>query len=251
MIFVLAGTQDGREIAQRLAREAGEPVLASVVSDYGRTLAQTEQLEVSARPLPKEALRALLVERAARAVVDASHPYAAHVSQTAIELCGALGIRYIRYERAQSELPAYEKLHRVHSYEEAARVAASLGKRIFLTTGSRNLAAFANAPELADCQLTARVLPDSAVLAECARLGFAPKQIVALQGPFSHALNQELYKKYDAEVVVTKNSGSVGGTDTKLTAAMELGIAIVVIERPAVAYPLLTRSYEEILKALQ
>ena len=250
MIFVLAGTQDGREIAQRLARESGEAVLASVVSDYGKALAKAPALEVSARPLDEAALRALLVGRGVRAVVDASHPYAAHISQTAIRLCAALGIRYIRYERAQSELPPYEKLYRVSSYEEAARKAAALGRRVFLTTGSRNLAVFANAPELADCELTARVLPESGVLAQCARLGFTPKQIVALQGPFSQALNRELYKQYGAEVVVTKNSGSVGGTDTKLAAAMELGLAVVVIERPAVEYPLLTRSYEEIVEAL-
>lgn len=37
MILVLAGTQDGREIAAGL-REAGYEVIASVVSEYGREL---------------------------------------------------------------------------------------------------------------------------------------------------------------------------------------------------------------------
>ena len=39
MIFVAAGTQDGRELAARLLQE-GYPVTASVVSSYGEQLLQ-------------------------------------------------------------------------------------------------------------------------------------------------------------------------------------------------------------------
>jgi precorrin-6A/cobalt-precorrin-6A reductase len=53
-----------------------------------------------------------------------------------------------------------------------------------------------------------------------------------MQGPFSLELNRALFKQYGAEVVVTKNSGVVGGTDTKIAAALELALPVVVINRP-------------------
>ena len=54
-----------------------------------------------------------------------------------------------------------------------------------------------------------------------------------MQGPFSREFNQAVFAAYRAEVVVTKNSGAIGGTDEKLMAAMELGLKLIVVERPA------------------
>ena len=78
-------------------------------------------------------------------------------------------------------------------------------------------------------------------------LGFTPANIVAVQGPFSLELNQELDKKYDAQVVVTKNSGAAGGADTKFAAAMELGLPLVIIDRPPVQYDNIAYTFDDIL----
>ena len=74
-----------------------------------------------------------------------------------------------------------------------------------------------------------------------------PKEIVALQGPFSEELNIALYRQYGAEVVVTKNSGEIGGTDTKLTAARKLGLPVVMIDRPKLDYDVIAYTFEEVL----
>ena len=79
------------------------------------------------------------------------------------------------------------------------------------------------------------------------RLGLSPKQIVAMQGPFSQALNREMFRQYRADVIVTKNSGAIGGTDTKIAAAVELGLPVVVIDRPVLAYDRLVHCYEDVL----
>ena len=138
-------------------------------------------------------------------------------------------------------------MHLVHSYEEAAETAAGLGRHIFLTTGSRNLARFVHAAAAFDCVLTARVLPTAEVVALCAELGLTPAQIIAMQGPFSRALNRAMYEKYEADVIVTKNSGTVGGTDAKFQAAEDLGLPVVVIDRPVLSYPHLAHTAEEVL----
>lgn len=247
MIFVAAGTQDGREITARLLAENYQ-VLASVVSSYGKILLEShDHLLVNDTPLDLPALKKVLIQHKIRVFVDATHPYAVNVSENAMTACRELQIPFIRYEREESELPDYNRLFLVKNYEEAAEKAAALGQNIFLTTGSRNLAVLKHAIALRDCRLIARVLPETTVIAECLELGFTPRDIVALQGPFSTALNEELYKKYEADVILTKNSGSVGGTDTKLTAAINLGLPVVVVDRPRLSYPQATSSYEAVL----
>lgn len=250
MIFVAAGTQDGRELAGAIL-EAGYDVTASVVSQYGKSLlAAYPKMQVNDAPLDRTALEAYLAEHRVACFVDASHPYAENVSQNAMEACRACHVPYIRYERKETPTD-YARLYRVTNYEEAANVAASLGDRIFLTTGSRRLHIFRRSAALRDKQLTVRVLPDSQVLRECEELGFTPKEIIAMQGPFSEALNAELYRKYGAEVVVTKNSGTVGGTDTKMAAAMSLGLPLVVIDRPVIAYDRLAEDFAGVLSFLK
>lgn len=246
MIFVAAGTQDGRELAGFLL-EKGQRVTASVVSRYGEELlSRYPGICINDRPLDEAALADYCRAHGIAVFVDASHPYAANISANAMDACRACGIPYIRYERQSAPL-AYTKAHYVADYEEAAKVAASLGKHVFLTTGSHNLKAFTEAPALQDCVLTARVLPDPKVVEECTALGLRPSQIVALQGPFSEVLNEELYKKYEADVVVTKNGGTVGGADTKFAAAMKLGLPLVIVERPRIAYDNMAQTFAEVL----
>ena len=250
MIFTAAGTQDGRAVVRRLC-EAGYDVTASVVSSYGEQLLEAQSaagghLTVHDTPLDADEMAAYFRTHGVRVFVDATHPYAVNVSRNAMAACAAADVPYIRYERDLSDI-SYEKVHLVHSYEEAAETAAGLGRHIFLTTGSRNLARFVHAAAEFDCVLTARVLPTAEVVALCTELGLPPAQIIAMQGPFSRALNRAMYEKYEADVIVTKNSGTVGGTDAKFQAAEDLGLPVVVIDRPVLSYPHLARTAEEVL----
>lgn len=246
MILVLAGTQDGRELAAYLTQN-GLSVLVSVVSEYGKELAESQSLKAEAKALDTEGLIRRFSEENITLIVDATHPYAVNVSQNAMAAAKEAGLPYIRYERSLVTLPDYAKLHVVESYEEAADLAAALGKTIFLTTGSRRLAAFTSAPSLTSHRLIARVLPDAKVMEECLNLGLKAKDIIAMQGPFSEELNAALFKAFEAEVVVTKNSGTVGGSDTKISAAIKLGLEIVVIDRPRITYTEIAYTQDEVL----
>ena len=244
-IFLIAGTQDGRELAEFLS-EKNFDVTASVVSDYGKKLLETcAGIKINDKPLDKDELEKILREGDFKFLVDASHPYAKNISANAISAAESAQIFYIRYERAEIKFD-YEKIFPVESYETAAVKAAELGKNIYLTTGSRSLKIFVEL--LKGCNLTARILPTAEVLAQCEALGLSPKQIVAIQGRFSTELNVELFKHANAEVIVTKNSGQIGGADTKLAAAKILNLPVVMIERPKIFYPKLAKSFEEVLK---
>lgn len=247
-IFLIAGTQDGRKLAEFLLQKNFD-VTASVVSEYGKKLLETcAGIKINDKPLERDELEKILREEHFNFLVDASHPYAKNISANAIAATQAAQIVYIRYERAEVEFD-YEKIFHVDSYEEAALKASEFGKNIFLTTGSRNLKIFVDL--LKDCNLTARILPTAEVLTQCEALGLTPKNIIAMQGAFSVELNVEIFKHAGAEVIVTKNSGQIGGADTKLEAAKILNLPVVMIDRPKINYPNLAKTFDDVLKFLE
>ena len=238
-IFLIAGTQDGRKLAEILSQKNFD-VTASVVSDYGRKLLETcAGIKINDKPLDRNELEKIL---------RAGDFKFKNISANAIDAAQAAQVVYLRYERAAIDFD-YEKIYRVESYEAAARQAAELGKNIYLTTGSRSLKIFVDL--LKGCNVTARILPTAEVLTQCEALGLSPKQIVAIQGAFSTELNVELFKHAAAEVIVTKNSGQIGGADTKLAAAKILNLPVVMIDRPKIFYPNLAATFDDVLKFLE
>lgn len=250
MILVLAGTKDGRQLAAELA-QAGYQVIVSVVSQHGRELAAQNSVVINTDKLDEDGMVEFIKTHNVKLVIDGSHPYAVNASQNAMKACQLASTEYLRYERPALVLPCYEKMHVVTSYQQAARKAADLGKVIFLTTGSRMLEVFTAEPILKNHRLIARVLPDPQVITQCIELGFSLNNIIAIQGPFSHQLNFAMFKDFGAEVIVMKNSGQIGGSDTKLSAAMELNLAVIVIDRPVVNYSKVVFNYDQILEHVQ
>jgi precorrin-6A/cobalt-precorrin-6A reductase len=246
LILVVAGTQDGRILAETLA-DSGIQVTVSVASSYGRQLANNSRYQVREGSLDGDGFIALFSRLGVRGVIDASHPYAANVSATLIAACRERSIPYLRYERSQAALPVYEKLRVVENAQTAATVAAGLGKVVFLTTGSRTLACYKQAADQVEARLIVRVLPEPQVLQEALALGILPRDIVAMQGPFSVETNEALIRQFGADVLVTKNSGKIGGTDAKFQAAIRQNIWLVVIDKPALDYGTIVSNAAEAL----
>lgn len=232
MIWVIAGTLDGRTLAVDIQERTGEKVLVSVVSAYGAKLSQHEGIEVFTGRLDQAGMCQMIKDKGIHVLIDASHPYAAIVTATAQEAAKTMDIPFFRYERKEVPLPRYDKLHHVANEEEAAALAGQLGNRVYLTTGSKTMAIFAGSPALQGKDVWTRVLPTAEVLQMMKDLQVSPKRIIAMQGPFSYDMNRVMFKDTGAQVVVMKNSGLVGGSDTKLQAAMDLGLHIILIDRP-------------------
>ena len=240
MIWIISGTQDGREIGAKLADreinkspEKRQEILMTVVSQYGKVLAAHKGIDVEVGRFKQEDMVRIIKEKHIILILDASHPYAAIVSETARSACKAAGIDYVRFERPEISLPYYDKLYHAKDEFEAADMAGKLGKSVLLTTGSKTLSAFVHSEALKGKKIWARVLPVSGVIKLCEDLGMKAKHILAIQGPFSYEMNLAMIRDYKADVMVTKNSGLVGGSDTKLRAAMDAGISVIIIDKPA------------------
>lgn len=251
-VLVLAGTADGRNIARRLVEE-GFSVLATAVREYGASLLRTEGIPCRQGPLSAESLTALLKKERVAAVVDATHPYAGEISRLAALVTAKEGIPLLRYRRPPTSLPDSPLVHRVVGYEAAADLACRLGKRVFLTTGSKYLPLFAAAAAKAGCMLIVRLLPDPVSIEQALAAGVTPENIIAVQGPFSREFNRAMFREKQAEVVVTKDSGPTGGTEEKVAAALELRIPVVVVARPEAKEDktLVVESVDEIVARLR
>jgi precorrin-3B C17-methyltransferase len=155
----------------------------------------------------------------------------------------------LRYERASSYTPDTGLL--CNSLEQASEQAITLGKRIFLSTGSKDLATFIKAPGADAVEWFVRVTPEPEFIQRAIDLGIPRSHICAMQGPFSQAFNEALWRDWKIDCVVTKDSGDVGGYQAKVTATQALAIPLLVIKRPQLAYPLMTSTFDAVLQHVQ
>ena len=231
MILLLYGTKEARELLS-LLRQKGYEVIVAASTEYGGALAGQEgAAEVVIASTEGNWLEELLTEKSVRMIIDATHSLSGWLSASFQELCIKTNLPYIRFERKESDLPEHPLVHPVESWEEAAKKAAELGNTIFLTTGSNNLEFFLRESALSGKRVVVRVLPENKVIKKCQDLGISPRDIVGLHGPFSTRFNRAIFHAYKADVIVTRDSGHSGGTDTKVAAALALKIPVVVIRR--------------------
>lgn len=250
MILVLSGTEEGKEIVRRL-HEEGLNLLTTVATEYGKKMFEQVGLEAICLQgrLDTNGFSRLIMEKGIDTVVDATHPYAIEVSQNAMDACKKTNIRYLRFEREEIPIPAHPLVHKVLSMADAVDKSRTLGKRIFLTTGISSVARFIVLKD--EKELYVRILPVPEHIAVCLDMGIPPTNIIAMHGPFSEDLNRAMFRQYQINTMVTKESGEAGGVLEKINAARNEGIDAVVIERPRIEFPQKYSSIEEITKAVK
>ncbi|WP_027409803.1 precorrin-6A reductase [Anoxybacteroides tepidamans] len=250
MIIVLAGTSDARQLALEI-QQAGYNVMATVVTEHAAEQLQHAGLSVHLGRLTAEQLTKLIYMKQAKAVVDASHPFAEEASKNAIKAANDANVPYIRYERKSVPVD-YERVTFVDSYEEAAELAATKKGVVMLTTGSKTLHIFAKKLlHLPDVRIIARMLPRKDNMEKCEELKFPQENIVAMQGPFTQELDTALFRHFGVTLLVTKESGKVGFVDEKIAAAEELGIETIVIRRPTIQYDTIYSEFSDVVAALR
>lgn len=231
-LFVLAGTEDGRKLAA-VFQKRGHDVLVSTLTEYGAEIAEKQGLKARSGALNEDELKAVCKEREIQALIDATHPYAENIRSLALRVCREEKIPYFRWERPQGEYPEHPLIHYVKNIKAAAECSCRLGKRVFLSTGSKNLKEWLECPEMQKCEVFVRVLPTAQVIKQCEEVGLKPYQIIAAQGPFTQKFNEALWEQLKIDVVITKESGPIGGTHEKVKACLALGIPVIIMERPA------------------
>lgn len=224
-VLLFGGTTEGRQLAQWLA-ERGIPATVCVATEYGASLLP-QGVEVRTGRLDGAEMERLMGAGGYARVVDATHPYAVQASENIRAAAQRAGLPCLRLLRAGMEQGGW--LH-ADSAAHAARLAREREGNILLTTGSKELDAFAAEGLRERC--CPRVLPALDSLSRCLELGFSPARIICMQGPFSQALNEALIDRFAVGILVTKASGRAGGFAEKAEAARSRGCTLIVIDPP-------------------
>lgn len=222
-LLLLGGTAEARELATGLAARRD---IVTTLSLAGATR------RPRAMPVPVRrggfggiaGLARYLVAQDIDHVIDATHPFAATMSANADAACRASGGMLWRLERPAWRPGPGDDWRAVADSAAAARHLADFGRRVFLSVGSRSLAPFAAVPGK---HWIVRVIdpPDPSP-------AFDDWTLIQARPPFTLADEIALLAREQVEVLVTKNSGAPA-TAAKLAAARELGVPVVMIERPA------------------
>ena len=96
--------------------------------------------------------------------------------------------------------------------------------------------------------LFVRILPTTTSIQSAEELGYLPKNIIAMQGPFSKNMNIAMLKDLKIDYLITKESGETGGELQKVEACQECGVKILAIKRPVLNYGISFHAIEELIK---
>lgn len=239
MVLLVGETTAAREISQHLLARGIEH-LRVLPKEESVTLIRGDGELLKQGPYP--ALSRWVETFGCRIVINASHPSTGTSLNSLRLYCEQKGIPFARLERPETKLPVSPLVHPVNSWEEALacleeRAGAILKEArrptVFITTGSHKLDSLTTGPIARIARLVVRVLPEGRLVQKCQDLGIAPRDILAMQGPFSKEVNRALFKFYGADILLTRDSGAAGGTDSKISAALALGMEIVLLKRAA------------------
>ncbi|MGI0484235.1 cobalt-precorrin-6A reductase [Pantanalinema rosaneae CENA516] len=230
-VLILGGTGDATELAARAAEIPEVEVITSLAGRTRQPVVPSENTRIGGFG-GVAGLIEYLREQQIDVLIDATHPFAAQISFNAADAVTALGIPHLMLVRPaweRTEGDAFGTLRdrwiEVDSHEAAAATLPDLAQRIFLTIGRQELAAFAH---LQDLWFLMRMidppLPDAAV---------PPGKLLLERGPFSLDDERSLLQQYEIGAIVSKNSGG-NATYAKIVAARELGIPVVMIQRPPI-----------------
>lgn len=238
-VLILGGTGEGRQLAERLASDAR---FRTLLSFAGRT-ASPERPATPSRVGGfggAAGLAAFLREGGYSALVDTTHPFAAQISGHAVSAAAAAGVPLLRLVRPLWRPTAGDQWIEVGDMQAAAGALGAAPRRVFLTIGRQEVAAFRAAPQ--HDYLLRAIDPFEPGL-PCAR-------VLASRGPFSLAAECELLAQERIELLVSKNAGTAA-TYPKLAAARALSVPVVMVARPRLPPAPETESLDDVLAWLE
>jgi precorrin-6A/cobalt-precorrin-6A reductase len=227
-VLILGGTGEARQLAARLAADQRLDVVSSLAGRVADPVRPAGRVRIGGFGGPA-GLAAWLAAEQIGAVIDATHPFAAAITASAVTAARQAGLPLLVLRRPGWQAGPGDDWRRVPSM--AAAAAALPGDRVFLSTGRDSLAAFAADERrwflVRSVEAPARPAP--------------PRMLVVLgRGPFTEESELALMRAHAIDVLVSRDSGGPQ-TAAKLTAARRLGLPVVMVDRPpAAAAPTVT-----------
>jgi precorrin-6A/cobalt-precorrin-6A reductase len=227
-ILLLAGSSEASELAGRLVASSGLTVTSSFAGRVKALSIPPGDVRIGGFGGPEGLARWLTDEHIA-AVVDATHPFTAHMPHHVVVACRSAEVPHLRVLRPGWEPEPGDNWTVVpHLDGAAAALRQKRARRVFLTTGRQELRPFAGGDPETWFLVRSIERPDPMPLPWA--------QVVLSRGPFSLKDETDLMSAHRIDTLVTKNSGGDAAA-AKLAAARALGINVVMIARPPTEGP--------------
>jgi precorrin-6A/cobalt-precorrin-6A reductase len=221
-LLILGGTGEAARLATQAAQLQGVEVITSLAGRTRRPVTPSGIVRIGGFG-GDAGLVDYMQEQRIDLLIDATHPFAAQISFNAATAAQVCGLPHLLLMRPAWEPVAGDHWIAVESIAAAVAILPRVARRVFLTTGRQDLAAFA---PLTDLWFLMRMIdpptPDTPV---------PPGTLVLERGPFTLEDERALLQTYAIEALVSKNSGG-DATYAKITAARELALPVVMIQRP-------------------
>jgi precorrin-6A/cobalt-precorrin-6A reductase len=223
-LLLLGGTSDARRIAQRL-HERDSDVIYSLAG-----LVRQPQIDcriVSGGFTPIGGLRQFIETEKVAAILDATHPYAQQMSDTAVTVARHYGIPVWRYQRPPWHAQSADDWHDFDSWQQLVPLLLSR-RSVFFSAGQLQqtfvdqLIGQLNHTNQRQALRTA-IRPQIKL----------PQTMIWIEdiGPFDIDAERALFERFEVDTLVTKNSGG-DATAAKLTVAREQGLPVFLLSRP-------------------
>ena len=225
-VLILGGTGEAAGLARLLESRAEFDVVTSLAGRTRSPAAVPGRVRTGGFG-GVEGLTAYLAAEHVDVVVDSTHPYAATISKHATLACDATGVPRVQLWRPAWSPVEGDEWTSVASLDAAADAVAdarlSADGCVFLSTGARDVQAFSR---LREVRFLVRLVD-----APRTPMPLSKSELIVDRGPFAIENERTLFLEHGVELLVSKNSGGAA-TYSKLAAARELGVPVVMIDRP-------------------
>jgi precorrin-6A/cobalt-precorrin-6A reductase len=221
-VLILGGTGEAAQLAAQAVVLPGVEVITSMAGRVRQPVAPAGRMRIGGFG-GAAGLIDYVREQHIELLIDATHPFATQMSHHVATAAQACGLPHLMLMRPPWEPVSGDRWLAVESIAAAVAALPGIARRVFLTIGRQELAAFA---PLQDLWFLMRMIdppvPDTPV---------PPGTLILERGPFTLEDERQLLQTYAIEAMVSKNSGG-DATYAKIIAARELGFPVVMIQRP-------------------
>ena len=219
---MLAGTGEARRLAGKLAEMSNVTATASLAGVTQRPM----ELAIPTRHGGfggDDRFRNFLILNDIGAVIDATHPFAAHVTNRTAKICAKANLPYVYVLRPEWRPQPGDDWHYFDQEKEVASLVKP-GQTVFMATGPNGLYHYR---DLQDCHVICRRIDPPLT-----PFPFEGGEYLLGRPPFSEQDEIETFRRVNVDWLVTKNSGG-DASRSKLDAARALGIKVALMNRPA------------------
>ena len=223
-LLILGGTTEATALAHHIAKTD----VKAIISYAGRVE------RIRPQPIEKriggfggvEGLARYITENQISHIIDATHPFAAQMSQNAYDACQKTQTPLAALTRPAWEQQPGDNWHHVADISGAVEALEKLSdkkRRIMLAIGRMHIDQFTGLARhfyllrLVDAPET---MPD-----------FTDFAVEVSRGPFTFDADKKLLELHHIDLVISKNAGGKGAY-AKIEAARALGLEVIMIDRP-------------------